>query len=98
MSKYEVGDRVYVIPGWGSSGYAGAGYLPGIFLTITQIDYSQSSQQYIYFFKEHFSGIRGIYEFALTSIAEIREEKLNNLFKEESNKQLAELVGRIKNN
>jgi hypothetical protein len=90
MCKYKIGEKVKVLPGFTSerspgvntytfdNSYGGFGYLEtNLTLTIKEIDESiDKDNKHAYFFQEI---PNGIYEFALISVEEIREQVIDKI-------------------
>lgn len=82
MCKYKIGEKVKVLPGfhdeYRGEKYAGYGYLEtNLQLTIREVGKSKyPDDKDVYFFKEI---PNGIYEFALISVFEIREQTIDKV-------------------
>ncbi len=82
MCRYKIGEKVKVLPGFTnsfmSSKDAGYGYLEtDLQLTIREVDKSKyPDDKDVYFFQEI---PNGIYEFALISVVEIREQTIDKV-------------------
>ncbi len=81
-AKYKIGDVVKCLPGYSNEdvnfdNYGGLGYKDGAVYTINYIITNDFQKRIVYFFEEIED--MGVFEFALISYKQIREDKLNNI-------------------